>query len=77
MARRRCGSHARLAASTAIPVALGEQLYSTDAFADFIAQRAIHWLQPDVTRMAGLTEVLRGATWPWASACRWPHAPAT
>lgn len=51
--------HARLAASTAIPVALGEQLYSTDAFADFIAQRAIHWLQPDVTRMAGLTEVLR------------------
>lgn len=51
--------HAQLAATTPIPVALGEQLYTTDAFAEFFAQQAIDWVQPDVTRMAGLTDVLR------------------
>ncbi len=51
--------HARLARATSIPVALGEQLYTTDAFAEFFAQQAIAWVQPDVTRMAGLTDVLR------------------
>jgi L-alanine-DL-glutamate epimerase-like enolase superfamily enzyme len=51
--------HAQLARATRIPVALGEQLYSTDAFAEFFAQGAIHWVQPDVTRLAGITEVLR------------------
>ena len=40
-------------------MALGEQLYTTDAFAEFFAQQAIAWVQPDVTRMAGITEVLR------------------
>ena len=51
--------HAQLARATSIPVALGEQLYTTDAFAEFFAQQAIHWVQPDATRMAGITEVLR------------------
>jgi L-alanine-DL-glutamate epimerase-like enolase superfamily enzyme len=51
--------HAQLARATRIPVALGEQLYTQDAFAEFFHQQAIHWVQPDVTRMAGLTEVLR------------------
>jgi L-alanine-DL-glutamate epimerase-like enolase superfamily enzyme len=51
--------HAQLARATSIPVALGEQLYTTDAFAEFFTQQAIAWVQPDVTRMAGLTEVLR------------------
>ena len=51
--------HAELARATSIPVALGEQLYTVDAFAEFVAQQAIHWVQPDVTRMAGLTDVLR------------------
>ncbi len=52
-------AHAALAASGLVPVALGEQLYTTDAFAEFMRQQAIHWVQPDVTRMAGITEVLR------------------
>ncbi|HYW56653.1 MAG TPA: mandelate racemase/muconate lactonizing enzyme family protein [Polaromonas sp.] len=52
-------SHAQLARATPIPVALGEQLYTVDAFSEFIAQQAIAWVQPDVTRLAGLTEVLR------------------
>jgi len=65
--------HAQLARATAIPVALGEQLYSVDAFAEFFAQQAIHWVQPDVTRMAGLTEVLRVCE--TAHAFRLPVAP--
>jgi len=65
--------HAQLARATRIPVALGEQLYSTDAFAEFFAQQAIHWVQPDVTRMAGLTEVLRVCD--HAHAQRLPVAP--
>jgi len=65
--------HAQLARATSIPVALGEQLYSTDAFAEFFAQRAIHWVQPDVTRMAGITEVLRVCD--MAHAWRLPVAP--
>ncbi len=51
--------HAQLARATRIPVALGEQLYTQDAFAEYFHQQAIHWVQPDVTRMGGLTEVLR------------------
>jgi L-alanine-DL-glutamate epimerase-like enolase superfamily enzyme len=51
--------HAALACASRIPVALGEQLYTEDAFAEFFAQEAIHWVQPDVTRMAGISEVLR------------------
>jgi L-alanine-DL-glutamate epimerase-like enolase superfamily enzyme len=51
--------HAQLARSTRIPVALGEQLYTPEAFNEFFAQQAIHWVQPDVTRMAGLTDVLQ------------------
>jgi hypothetical protein len=51
--------HAELARATRIPVALGEQLYTRTRSAEFFHQNAIHWVQPDVTRMAGLTEVLR------------------
>ena len=65
--------HAQLARSTSIPIALGEQLYTTDAFAEFFAQQAIHWVQPDVTRMAGITEVLRVCD--MAHALRLPVAP--
>jgi L-alanine-DL-glutamate epimerase-like enolase superfamily enzyme len=52
-------AHAQLARATRIPVALGEQLYTQDAFAEFFHQQAIHWAQPDVTRMAGVSEVWR------------------
>jgi len=65
--------HAQLARATRIPIALGEQLYTTDAFAEFVAQQAIHWVQPDVTRMAGITEVLRVCE--LAHASRLPVAP--
>ena len=50
--------HARLARATPIPIALGEQLYTPEAFAEFFGQRAA-LVQPDVTRMAGITDVLQ------------------
>jgi len=53
--------HAQLARAMVTPVALGEQLYSVDAFRDFISAGAVHWVQPDMTRLAGVTEWLRVA----------------
>jgi L-alanine-DL-glutamate epimerase-like enolase superfamily enzyme len=52
LVRRREGPR-RAGARHPHPVALGEQLYTQDAFAEFFHQQAIHWVQPDVTRMAG------------------------
>ncbi len=66
-------SHARLAASTPIPIALGEQLYTADAFNAFLDADALHWVQPDVTRLGGITEFLQVAD--MALAKRLPVAP--
>ncbi len=55
------GSHASLAQATSIPVALGEQLYTLDAFRAFIAAGAVHYVQPDITRVGGITEYLQVA----------------
>jgi L-alanine-DL-glutamate epimerase-like enolase superfamily enzyme len=53
-----CG-HAELARASRIPVALGEQLYTIDAFRHFIDAGAVHYVQPDVTRLGGITEALQ------------------
>lgn len=53
--------HARLAASTRIPIAVGESLYSREAFSQFISARALGVAQVDVTRVAGVTEWLQVA----------------
>jgi L-alanine-DL-glutamate epimerase-like enolase superfamily enzyme len=53
--------HAELARRTRIPIALGEQLYTQDAFNTFMDAEAIHYVQPDVTRLAGISEFLRVA----------------
>ena len=66
-------SHAALARSTTIPVALGEQLYTLDAFKAFIAAGAVAYVQPDVTRLGGITEYLQVAD--LALAYRLPVAP--
>lgn len=65
--------HAQLARATHVPVALGEQLYTAEAFGEFFAQQAIHWVQPDVTRLGGVTEVLQVCD--AAHAFRLPVAP--
>ena len=54
-------SHARLARATHIPIALGEQLYSIDAFRSFIDAGAVSYAQPDVTRLGGITEYIQVA----------------
>lgn len=65
--------HAALARASRVPVALGEQLYTQEAFAEFVAAGAVHWVQPDVTRLAGITETIRVAD--LAHANRLPVAP--
>lgn len=55
------GSHVALARATATPIALGEQLYSADAFNGFIAAGAVQYVQPDVTRLGGITEYIQVA----------------
>jgi L-alanine-DL-glutamate epimerase-like enolase superfamily enzyme len=49
-------SHRRLAESVPVPVAMGEQLYLAAQFRDFIRADAVHYVQPDVVRLAGITE---------------------
>ncbi|MGN6368977.1 MAG: mandelate racemase/muconate lactonizing enzyme family protein [Phycisphaerae bacterium] len=48
--------HRRLAQAIGTPIALGEQLYTASAFRDFIHAGAVHYVQPDVVRLAGVTE---------------------
>ncbi len=48
--------HQRLAESIRTPVALGEQLYLAAQFRDFIHAGAVHYVQPDIVRLAGVTE---------------------
>jgi L-alanine-DL-glutamate epimerase-like enolase superfamily enzyme len=66
--------HARLAASTSIPIALGEHLYSRVAFRDFIEQAGIGYVQADVTRLGGITEWLAVAELALAHHARPPRA---
>ena len=54
-------SHRKLSEASSIPIALGEQLYSVDAFAHFMANNAMCYAQPDITRLAGISEYLRVA----------------
>ena len=54
-------AHRALKASTSIPIALGEQLYTTHAFRDYLAQRAVDVVQVDVCRIGGITPWLEVA----------------
>jgi L-alanine-DL-glutamate epimerase-like enolase superfamily enzyme len=47
--------HAALARQITTPIALGEQQYTVDAFRQFIAAGAVRYVQPDVTRIGGIT----------------------
>ncbi|HEY9293438.1 MAG TPA: mandelate racemase/muconate lactonizing enzyme family protein [Microlunatus sp.] len=53
--------HARLAASTSIPVAVGESLYSIGQFRDYLQRDAAHIIQVDVARIGGITPWLKVA----------------
>ena len=53
--------HARLAASTPVPIAVGESLYSPSQFAAYIQQGACSIVQVDVARVGGITPWLKVA----------------
>ena len=53
--------HARLAASTAIPVAVGESIYGLSHFRDYLQRRACSIVQVDVARIGGITPWLKTA----------------
>jgi L-alanine-DL-glutamate epimerase-like enolase superfamily enzyme len=53
--------HARLAAAGAMPIAVGESLYSIGQFADFLRAGACSIVQVDVARIGGITPWLKVA----------------
>jgi len=53
--------HSRLAAASAVPIAVGESLYSIGQFAAYVQQGAASILQVDVARIGGITPWLKVA----------------
>ena len=53
--------HVRLAASTSVPIAVGESLYSLSLFREFLQRRACSVIQVDVARIGGITPWLKVA----------------
>jgi L-alanine-DL-glutamate epimerase-like enolase superfamily enzyme len=68
-------AHSVLASTSPVPIALGENVYSAEAFEAFFQADAVDVVQVDVTRVAGITEWLRIAH-SAQSKGRWvvPHA---
>jgi L-alanine-DL-glutamate epimerase-like enolase superfamily enzyme len=55
------GGHARLAAASAVPIAIGESLYSPAQFAAYVQHGACSIVQVDVARVGGITPWLKVA----------------
>lgn len=53
--------HVRLAASTGIPIAVGESIYSLSHFREYLTSGAAGIIQPDVARIGGITPWLKVA----------------
>jgi L-alanine-DL-glutamate epimerase-like enolase superfamily enzyme len=53
--------HARLAATSELPIAVGESLYSPGQFAAYVQAQACHIVQVDVARVGGITPWLKVA----------------
>lgn len=53
--------HRQLCRQSPIPIAVGESLYSTGQFADYVQAQACHILQVDVARVGGITPWLKVA----------------
>lgn len=53
--------HARLAAASGLPIAVGESLYSPGQFAAYVRAGACHVVQVDVARVGGITPWLKVA----------------
>jgi L-alanine-DL-glutamate epimerase-like enolase superfamily enzyme len=55
------GGHARLAAATGVPIAVGESLYSLGHFREYLQRGACSIVQADVARIGGITPWLKAA----------------
>jgi L-alanine-DL-glutamate epimerase-like enolase superfamily enzyme len=55
------GAHARLAAVSPVPIAIGESLYSVSQFKDYLQAGACSVVQVDVARVGGITPWLKVA----------------
>jgi len=53
--------HARLAASTSVPIAVGESLYSVSQFKDYLVSGGASIVQVDVARIGGITPWMKVA----------------
>ncbi|MHA1566674.1 MAG: mandelate racemase/muconate lactonizing enzyme family protein [Alphaproteobacteria bacterium] len=53
--------HVRLSASTSLPIAVGESLYSPSHFREYMQQNACSVVQTDVARIGGITPWLKTA----------------
>jgi L-alanine-DL-glutamate epimerase-like enolase superfamily enzyme len=65
--------HVTLKAHLTVPIALGESLYTKQAFKAYLEQNAVSVLQPDVGRVGGITEWMKIAA--LAEAWNLPIAP--
>jgi L-alanine-DL-glutamate epimerase-like enolase superfamily enzyme len=54
-------AHARLAAATTVPIAVGESMYSLSQFKDYLHAGACSIVQADVARVGGITAWLKVA----------------
>ena len=54
-------SHRTLAASTSVPIAVGESMYSLSQFKDYLTQDAASIVQADVARIGGITPWMKVA----------------
>jgi len=54
-------AHAELARTTGLPIALGEQIYTAEGLSQFISRRAVHFVQPDTTRIGGISGFLQAS----------------
>ena len=55
------GGHVQLAATTSIPIAVGESIYSLSHFREYLAAGAAGIVQPDAARLGGITPWLKVA----------------
>ncbi len=54
--------HAELRKKGRVPIAVGENLHTYHAFENFVVRGAVDFLQPDVARAGGITEIRKIAT---------------
>jgi L-alanine-DL-glutamate epimerase-like enolase superfamily enzyme len=55
------GGHIRLSASTSLPIAVGESIYSLSHFREYLQRNACSVVQADVARIGGITPWLKTA----------------